>query len=178
MHLNLCNGRLRPGVVQLLILYMHTNWLFRYVFCLCNEWPSRSAMFSCLRHLSLTGGYVSEWVWKLLSRVRVFCKAMDCSPAGSSVHGISQARELEWVAISFSRGSSQPRGQTQGFCIADSLPSEPPGKPQLTHNSSLITTMSFLLRLAPWVLINHGKNEMMKGKKDTSFNPTYHKYML
>ena len=34
---------------------------------------------------------------------------MDCSPPGSSVHGILQARILEWVAIIFSRGSSQPR---------------------------------------------------------------------
>ena len=38
---------------------------------------------------------------------------MDCSLPGSSVHGIFQARVLEWVAISFSRGSSQPREQTQ-----------------------------------------------------------------
>ena len=38
---------------------------------------------------------------------------MDCSPPASSVHGISQARVLEWVAISFSRGSSLPRGHTQ-----------------------------------------------------------------
>ena len=38
---------------------------------------------------------------------------MDCTPPGSSVHGISQARILEWVAISFSRGSSQPRNWTQ-----------------------------------------------------------------
>ena len=37
---------------------------------------------------------------------------MDCSPPGSSVHGILQARALEWVAISFSRGSSQPTDQT------------------------------------------------------------------
>ena len=35
------------------------------------------------------------------------CDPMDCSPSGSSVHGISQARILEWVAISFSRGSFQ-----------------------------------------------------------------------
>ena len=34
------------------------------------------------------------------------CDPMDCSPPGSSVHGISQARMLEWVVISFSRGSS------------------------------------------------------------------------
>ena len=38
---------------------------------------------------------------------------MDCSPSGSSVHGVSQARILEWVAMPSSRGSSQPRDQTQ-----------------------------------------------------------------
>ena len=37
------------------------------------------------------------------------CDPMDCSPPGSSVHGISQARILEWVAISSSRGASSPR---------------------------------------------------------------------
>ena len=46
------------------------------------------------------------------------CDPMDSSPPGSSVHGISQARILEWVAISFSRGSSQPRGRTWVSCIA------------------------------------------------------------
>ena len=40
------------------------------------------------------------------------CDPMDCSPPGSSVQGISQARILEWIAISFSRRSSQPRDQT------------------------------------------------------------------
>ena len=42
---------------------------------------------------------------------------MDCSPPGSSVHGIFQARVLEWVAISFSRGSSQTRDWTRVSCI-------------------------------------------------------------
>ena len=37
------------------------------------------------------------------------CDPMDCGPPGSSIHGISQARLLEWVAVSVSRGSSQPR---------------------------------------------------------------------
>ena len=46
------------------------------------------------------------------------CDPMDCSPSGSSVHGILQARILEWVAISFSRVSSQPRNRTQVSCIA------------------------------------------------------------
>ena len=43
---------------------------------------------------------------------------MDCSPPVSSVHGILQARILEWVAYPFFRGSSQPRDQTQISCIA------------------------------------------------------------
>ena len=42
---------------------------------------------------------------------------MDCNPPGSSVHGISQARILKWVATSFSRGSSQPRDRTFISCI-------------------------------------------------------------
>ena len=52
-----------------------------------------------------------------------------CSPPGSSIHGILQARILKWVAISFTRGSSRP-GIEPGSPVlqADSLPSEPPGK--------------------------------------------------
>ena len=60
------------------------------------------------------------------------CDPMDCSPPGSSVHGILQAIILEWVAISSSRGSSWPRGQTF-ICLlhwqSSSLPPVPPGKP-------------------------------------------------
>ena len=51
---------------------------------------------------------------------------MDCSPPGSSVHRIFQARTLEWIPISSSRGSFQPRDQTRFLCLlywqADSLP--------------------------------------------------------
>ena len=43
---------------------------------------------------------------------------MDCSPSGSSVHGILQARILEWVAMTSSKGSSQSRDQIQFSCIA------------------------------------------------------------
>ena len=55
---------------------------------------------------------------KSLSLRPTLCDPMDYSPPGSSVHGILQARILEWVAISFSRGSSWPRDQTQVSCIA------------------------------------------------------------
>ena len=67
---------------------------------------------------------------------------LDCSPPVSSVHGILQARILEWVASSFSRGSSQPRDRTQVSCIAaaakslqscptlcDPIDGSPPGSP-------------------------------------------------
>ena len=45
------------------------------------------------------------------------CDPMDCSPPGSSVHEIFQARILEWIAILFSRGSSQPKDGTWVSCI-------------------------------------------------------------
>ena len=58
------------------------------------------------------------------------CDPMDCSPPGSSAHGILQARVLEWVAIPFSRGSSQPRDRSGSPALqADSLQSEPLEKP-------------------------------------------------
>ena len=46
----------------------------------------------------------------------ILCNSMDYSPPGSSVHGISQARILEWVAIPYSKGSSQLRDGTQVSC--------------------------------------------------------------
>ena len=63
-----------------------------------------------------------DWVTELNRKVKVKVSQQSCltlydprhySPLGSSVHGILQARVLVWVAISFSRGSSQPRHQTQ-----------------------------------------------------------------
>ena len=78
----------------------------------------------------------SEWNWwkwmKLMNMNEIdesevaqsystLCDPKDCSPPGSSTHGIFQIRILEWVAISFSRGSSQPRNRTQVCCIAGRL---------------------------------------------------------
>ena len=60
-----------------------------------------------------------KWKWKWsLSVLYNSCDPMDCSLPGSSVHGIFQARVLEWGAISLSRGASQPRDQTVVSCIA------------------------------------------------------------
>ena len=52
---------------------------------------------------------------KLLQSCLTLCEPMDCSPPGSSVHGILQARILEWDAVPSSRGSSQPRDR---ICIS------------------------------------------------------------
>ena len=56
------------------------------------------------------------------------CNLMDCSPPDSPVDGISQARILDWVAISYSRGSSWPRDETHIACIGRWI-LVPPGKP-------------------------------------------------
>ena len=64
-------------------------------------WSYEPDMWQWLQHCCL----IAQWC-------PTFCDPMDCIPPGSSVHGISQARVLEWVAISFSRGSSQCRDQT------------------------------------------------------------------
>ena len=70
--------------------------------------------FFSAQPLTLVHGYWKNHVrWKSLSHVPL------CNPMASTVHGILQAGILEWVAILFSRGSSQPRDQTQVSCIAD-----------------------------------------------------------
>ena len=53
---------------------------------------------------------------------RTLVRPVDCNPIGSSVHGVSQARILEWAANFFSRGgSSQSRDQTHVFCIGSHI---------------------------------------------------------
>ena len=61
----------------------------------------------------------SIWVpAKLLQFCLTVCNPLDCNLPGSSVHGLFQARILEWVAIFYSRGSSWPRDQTHVSCIS------------------------------------------------------------
>ena len=59
-------------------------------------------------------------LWTMGSEMKVaqLCPTL-CDPMDCTVHGILQARILEWVAFPFSRGSSQPRDQTRVSCIAD-----------------------------------------------------------
>ena len=90
------------------------------------------------------------------------CDTLDCSLPGSSVHGILQARILEWVAIPFFRGSSltsQPRDQTWASHIAGRfLPSEPPGKPAhpiSSTNKLLLPSRPPFLSVKEWGNLSH-----------------------
>ena len=80
-----------------------------YILCLSQE--SRK-LKEKLFLLPYKGFFLSEWV-----KVSQLCLTL-CDPVDYTVHGILQARILEWVAFPFSKGSSQPRDQTQVSCIA------------------------------------------------------------
>ena len=89
--------------------------------CVCaisiNIWLSMVSLFSCFP-LRTSGFWCVVLVVQLCPTL---CDPMDCSLPGSSVHGILQARILEWVAISFSGGSSWPRDWSLVSCIAGRL---------------------------------------------------------
>ena len=83
------------------------------------------------------------------SHVWLFCDSIDYSPPGSSVHGILQARILEWVAISFSRGSSLPRDQTLISCTGRRFfTTEPPRK--WLVSPKLFLSDQYLLQSKSW----------------------------
>ena len=82
----------------------------------------------------------------LLQSYLSLCDPVDCSPPGSILHGILQARILEWVAIPFSKGSFQPRDRTGSPTLqGDSLLSEPPGKPMYIHNIQSAKKIKYIL---------------------------------
>ena len=91
---------------------------------------------------------------QLLHSCLTLCDLMDCGLPGSSVHGILYARILEWVAVHFSRRSSELREQTCISCIAGGFfTTEPPGKSLNilpSHNwSNKVTKLVFL----GWLII-------------------------
>ena len=83
------------------------------------------------------------------------CDPLDCSPPGSSVHGILQPIILEWVAILFSRVSSWPRDQTRVSHTAGRsfIPFEPPGSPSARYMSVSVKSLSRVrLFETPWTV--------------------------
>ena len=103
---------------------------------------------------------------KSLQSCPTLCDSMDHSPPGSSVHGFPQARILEWVAILYSRGSSQTRIEPTSLSLlhweVGSLPLEPPGKPLgnllklIKSQSSSVEQQKGCLNL-DWGEMNTGK---------------------
>ena len=83
-------------------------------------WSSHTnSGLSTSRSLHIRENQVSGFVVALVAKLcPTLCHPMNCSTPGSSVHGILQARILEWVAVPFSKGSSQPRNWTGVSCIA------------------------------------------------------------
>ena len=92
------------------------------------------------------------------------CAPKDCGLPGSFVHGILQSRILEWVAIPFSRRIFPTQGSNLGFPAlqADSLLSEPPGKP-LRHRGILIIIIIKLIMLR-----NHPNASIITRMVDTT----------
>ena len=95
---------------------------------------------------------------------------MGCRPPGSSVHGIFQARKLEWVVISFSKGSSQPRDQT---CISYI------GRQVLNHCATRevqtkwkLTQISNVLYLGPNSKIKKKKKNLHRYKQNEKYSFT------
>ena len=97
---------LRKAFLSLLAILW--NSAFRWVYLSFSPLPLASLLFSAIFKASLS---------EVAHSCPTLCDCVDCSLPGSSIHGILQARILEWVAISFSRGSSWPRDQSQVSCI-------------------------------------------------------------
>ena len=119
----------RPGLLQHnagrgfeLVHVLAAARLYLHVLFTCHlSAIDKSPHLTCPTHWAPVNGTASKTSQKPGFRAQslqlslTLCHPMDCSSPGSSVHGISQARILEWVSISSSRGSSQPR---DGICIS------------------------------------------------------------
>jgi len=97
-----------------------------------------------------------EWVNILIHRSEQYLKVAQscptlCDPMDYTVHGILQARILEWVAFPFSRGSYQPRDHRSPALQVDSLPAEPQWKPRNTGAGSL--------SLLQWIFLTQESNQ-------------------
>ena len=107
--LSITNSR---GLLKLMSIESYRKNYFCF-FCLKRQlgiisiFKSSPSVLSCVQVQML----VTQWCW-------ILCNPIDCSPPGSSVHGILQARILEWVAISFCSWSSQSRNRTQVSSLA------------------------------------------------------------
>ena len=89
------------------------NLLYKYINPLFLRFSSHIGCYLVLSRVPYAVWWRSEVKWnEVVQSCLTLCNPMDCSLPGSSLHGILQARVLEWVTSSFSRGSSWPRDRT------------------------------------------------------------------
>ena len=99
------------------------------------------------------------------AQLLTLCSTLDYGPPGSSVHEILQAKILEWIATSSSRGSSQPRDQTHISRIASGFSTtEPLGKPRRILKGQLIQLILQMMKQRPESL-----NKLSKVTQKTFF---------
>ena len=110
-------------MVPLKVRNWHVMWSLKVIykiFSALNIWEFTDhyecCQYSKLFALQLSASVLIER--EIAQLCPTLCNPVDCSPPGSSIHGILQARILEWVAISFSKGSFWPRDRTQVSRIA------------------------------------------------------------
>ena len=103
-----------------------------------------SLTFTTTKHICWMDILVGRRSVEVTQLCPTLCNPVDYSLPGSSVHGILQARILEWVAISFSRGIFPTQGiEPRSPAVqVDSLPTEPPGKPWFSHSIVIYTLYS------------------------------------
>ena len=99
------------------------------------------------------------------------CNPMDCSPPGSSVHRILQARIVEWIAIPFSRGSCLPKDRTRVSCISSIagrfFTAEPLGKP--TPNFNILSKKSLSSYFSEYLPRSHqSRKSLNRGPRGVS----------
>ena len=155
----------------------------------CNSPSSLTRLLSKSKETMQINTLLLTWYMclcaQLLQSYPTVCDSVDHSLPGSSVHGIFQARILEWVAISSSRGFSWPWDQIQVFCvscIADRFfTAEPLGKPNLAHGNLSINLLLFYYYqchclgvlpkpfwvnkrkcLSPFCILHIGREELMQ----------------
>ena len=147
------NGQIIPTFMLILdqwfsaseLLTIWVRWFFW-----CGAWLMHHRTLSSISGLHPLHACMHA---KLLQSCPTLCDRMDCSPAGSSFHGILQARILEWTAMPSSRGSSWTRHLTYVSCTAGGFfTTEPPGKPSPTTCSQSILTKKVSLFIAKCLL--------------------------
>ena len=125
---NTCSS---PSFLKITIL-MDVKW-YSTVVLLCFHFFNDSDVkhfFMCLLAICISSEKVKESESEVAHSCLTLCNPVDCSLPGSSVHGIPQARMLEWAAISSSRGSSQPRDKPMSPASrGEFFTTEPRGKP-------------------------------------------------